>query len=114
MRLWKGHWYHDDRLFVLDIVLAKKGSGRVWAVITRRNCTGYPPVRVDEFDSREDAQAYVKEVEPITPLISHGGSARSPTPSYAEYITLLREDGLRSALEVAVEDGAHFPGDVEV
>lgn len=67
--------YLDDRMFVLELSrvtsrsLPGTGSNErtKWTVITRRNVPGYPPIRCDEFDCRDDAVAYLKQIAPQTP-----------------------------------------------
>ncbi len=99
MRLFEGRVYHDDRLFILDLSPAKKGTVHVWAVTTRRNCERFPPFRVDDFPTEEAAIAFIKCIEPETPRISLGGRGPRPTPSYEEHCAWLRAEGVPSALE---------------
>ena len=57
----------------------------LWCLITYRNTPGYPAVRVDHFQTRDEARSYMERTEPTVPLISLGGSSpRRPLP-YAEF-----------------------------
>lgn len=97
-----GRHYLDDRMFLLHLarctVEAPKDSmvattvhhqspppTAVWCVVTYRNTSGYPPFRVDHFNTRQEAQAYLENVEPDTPRISLNGRAPRPRPSFAEF-----------------------------
>ena len=86
MRQWEGQMYFDDRLFILDLQPATKAGQAVWAVTTRRNVRGFPPRRVDDFERKEDAVAYLKHVEPSTPRISLDGRSPSPELAYGEHL----------------------------
>jgi hypothetical protein len=88
----EGRSYFDDRVFVVEVTsVTARGLGggglpvTKWAVITRRNVLGYPPTRVDDFDTREEAEAYADEVEPTTPRVSLGGKSPVPPPTLVEY-----------------------------
>lgn len=100
MNLHQGRLYNDDRLFILDLTQARKGSRKIWTVVTRRNHEGFPPIRVDEFATKEAAIAFIREVEPTTPRISLGGSSPVPPPSYERYCQQLRNEGIPSAMEI--------------
>jgi len=100
MTLWQGQIYLDDRLFILDLQQATKNGQRVWAITTRYNVQGFPPRRVDDFDTKEDAILYLKKVEPSTPLISLSGKSPFPEPSYEEYLNWCKSEGIPSSLEI--------------
>ena len=100
MHLFEGRVYHGDRLFILDLSPAKKGAASVWAVTTRRNCEGFPPFRVDDFPTEEEAIAFIKRIEPQTPRISLGGRAPTPTLSDEDHCVRLTREGVPSALEI--------------
>ena len=87
MKLWQGQMYFDDRLFILDLQQATKNGKTVWAVITRRNVKGFPPWRVDDFETKEEAINYIKGVESSAPRISLGGNSPSPEPTYEEFLS---------------------------
>ena len=72
----------------------------MWAVTTRRNCEGFPPFRVDDFASEEEAIVFIKRVEPETPRISLGGRSPVPTPTYEEHCRQLNQVGVPSALRM--------------
>ena len=100
MKIWQGDIYLDDRLFVLDLQSATKSGRPVWAVTTRRNVEGFPPRRVDEFNSREAAIIYLKQVEPSTPRISLEGKSPSPEPTYEEYLAWCKSEGIPDSLQI--------------
>lgn len=100
----QGQNYFDDRLFVLylckgiveiepndegivwtKIYHEKAPDNYIWCVATYRNCNRYPLYRVDSFYKKEDAEKYIKEIEPETPLISLGGNSPVVPFSYEEY-----------------------------
>lgn len=100
MKFWQGQPYFDDRVFILDLQQATKNGQSVWAVTTRRNVQGFPPRRVDDFKTKEEAIIYLKQVEPSTPCISLGGKSPSPEPSYEEYIAWCKSEGIPSSMEI--------------
>jgi len=100
----EGQDYFDDRLFILylckgtvEIEPGPEGSvwtriyhekapdDHVWCVATYRNCNRHPLYRVDSFYKKEDAEQYIKKIEPETPLISCGGKPPKSPLSYEEY-----------------------------
>ena len=100
MEFWQGKLYKDDRLFILDLQQAQKGHRVVWAVTTRRNIDGFPPFRVDDFPTKEEAIEFIHRIEPETPRISLGGrSPEKPLP-YTDYLATLRHAGVPSAMEI--------------
>lgn len=120
--------YHDDRLFVLDIstmhvrtvrdpVLGELeeatssdtvDASSKWSLTTRRNCPGYPPVRVDHFETMADLVEYVRKVEPSTPRRSLAGRPPDPTPTYDDYLEWLGENGLRGAVDTKLLEGGYL------
>jgi hypothetical protein len=100
MVLWHGTMYRDDRVFILDLQLASKGDRQVWAVTTRRNIDGFPPFRVDDFETREKAIEFIQRIEPTTPRISFGGKPPENPVSYDEYVLQLHGEGIPSAMEI--------------
>ena len=98
MKLYQGRVYHDNRIFILDLTPAKRKNQSVWAVVTRGNCEGFPPSRVDEFNTKDEAIELIKKLEPTTPLISlDGQSPLTPLP-YVEYCKKLKQEGVPSSL----------------
>jgi len=111
---YQGQDYFDDRLFVLylcagtvEIEDGEKGivwtkichenppGDHIWCVATYKNCQRYPLYRVDSFHNKEDAIAYIKQVEPETPLISLAGrSPQNPLP-YAQYLEWKKSNKLQ-------------------
>ena len=108
----QGQLYFDDRLCVLYLckALARIDSdGFVSTVIyhedpppncslclvTYRNCSKYPVFNTRLFDSKDEALAYIKEIEPETPLISlNGQSPRNPV-SYEEYVCWKKKNNFK-------------------
>lgn len=122
--------YYDDRLFVLDINVARverytdqdagtfevstmsrdlaTGGEYHWTLTTRGNHTSYPPSRVDRFESLDKLIAYVRKVEPETPRISLDRDSPDPVPSYEEYLDWLADNGLQGAIEQKLRCGGYF------
>lgn len=99
----QGQSYFDDRLYVLYLCKATakiNSDGLVsstiyhegppvksnWSIVTYSNCIRYPIFSIKLFDSNTKAMAYIRRIEPETPLISlHGKSPANPV-SYEEYL----------------------------
>ena len=92
--------YLDDRMFVLEISrvttrsMTSTNERQQWAVIERRNVFGYPPTRCREFDRRDAAVAFLKELAPQTPRVSLDGESPSPLPSWDEFQSWLTSLGV--------------------
>jgi len=92
--------YLDDRMFVLEISrvttrsMTSTNERQQWAVIERRNVFGYPPTRCKEFDRRDAAVAFLKELAPQTPRVSLDGESPSPLPSWDEFQSWLTSLGV--------------------
>ena len=67
---YEGETYRDDRMYVLNLSLGKSNDKEKYILITYRNIPQLPPVRSDDFDTKEDAIKYLKNVEPKVPLTS--------------------------------------------
>ncbi|MCG2687459.1 hypothetical protein L6260_01495 [Candidatus Parcubacteria bacterium] len=110
----QGHKYFDDRMFVLylckgtveiepdddgavwtKIYHEKAPEDHIWCVATYRNCNRYPLYRVDSFYKKEDAEKYMREIEPETPLTSLGGKRPTTPLSYEAYSDWKRKSGLK-------------------
>ena len=108
----QGLEYFDDRLYVLylcngivdtkqdDIVTTtiyhdKAPEDHLWCIVTYRNCSRYPAVRVDSFYKKDDAMEYLKKIEPETPLISLAGKSPDTVVSFEEFQKWKRENGLK-------------------
>jgi hypothetical protein len=104
--------YNDDRMFVLYlarceardrenglvdwIVYHREAPNRAgWGLVTYRNSGRYPVVRVDAFSSREEAEAYMRRIEPEVPRVSLGGRSPIPAPTYDEFLRWKRDLGLK-------------------
>jgi hypothetical protein len=100
--------FHDDRMFVLELsVVESANDGSVnlsadqnalrtkeWAVVTRRNVPGYPPVRVDRFPTRVQAVEFYKATIVSTPRKSAGEQSPEPLPTLEEYAQWLAQENL--------------------
>ncbi len=92
--------YNDDRMYILELTkvqsreLTSDSPAKLeWAVITRRNVFDYPPVRCDNFDTRQEASEYYMKVVVETPRVSLDEKSPIPVPSLEEYTAwLLKED----------------------
>ena len=79
---YKGDECRDDRMYVINLTYAKitirdnnltKGSTAKykWVLATYRNNLAPPSFRSDQFESKEKAIKYLKDVEMQVPLISN-------------------------------------------
>jgi hypothetical protein len=106
--------YFDDRIFVLylckgtvkiepnddgavwtTIYHESPPSDHIWCVVTYKNIQIYPIYRVDSFHNKEDAIAYIKQIEPETPLISLGGKSPENPMQYDEYVEWKKKNNLQ-------------------
>jgi hypothetical protein len=100
-----GQEYFDDRLFVMEVARTTKqtatgGSQYTWAVITRRNVRGYPPTRVDDFESLNEAFRYMHEIAPTTPRASLDGRPPAHPLTLTQYKAWLSESGIAPLQEI--------------
>ena len=100
--------FHDDRMFVLEVTPVESGDSesvvlagslrpeatKEWAVVTRRNVPGYPPVRVDRFPSQVQAVEFYKTTIVSTPRNSLGEQSPDPTPTLQQYTEWLALENL--------------------
>ena len=92
----------DDRLFVMNLYPV---GAHKWQLVTYRNTGSLPSIRDDTFDSLNDATAYLKHFEPLTPLDSLGrnplqlGHLDSDEDKYLAYKSWLDDMDLFSVLE---------------
>jgi len=110
----QGQNYFDDRLFVLylcagtvEIEDDKDGVAwtkiyhenppkeHVWCVATYKNYQRYPLYRVDCFHNKENAIAYIKQIEPETPLISLDGQSPQNPLSHEKYLEWKKSNNLQ-------------------
>ena len=109
---YNGEEYFDDRLFVLYLCkgkVAPESDGLiattiyheqapadfVWCVATYKNSNRYPLSRIDSFYKEDDAIAYMKLIEPETPLISLEGKLPQNPLSYDDYMSWKKKNGLK-------------------
>ena len=107
-----GYLYNDDRMFVMAVLRGEvrkdldgtvtttilhdeAAEDAVWCLATYRNVPGYPAFRIDRFESRQAAQAYLEKVEPTVPLVSRGGQPREPPLPYVEFVAWKKANNLR-------------------
>jgi hypothetical protein len=117
MPLYRGTNYADDRLYVLELRKAGPNTdGKPWLLVTRDNIVDqYPPYRVDEFDTYEEAHAYKDRIFPHTPMISLDCKAPSPPPTVKELDEWIAKVGMRPNYDEEAKTGEPFyHGDVEV
>ncbi|MBT4597508.1 hypothetical protein HOC76_00590 [bacterium] len=110
----QGQEYFDNRLFVLylcpgkirieegddgavwtTIYHEKSPEDNVWCVVTYKNCNRYPLYRIDSFYKKEDAESYIRKIEPETPLISLGGRSSGLLMSYDEYVKWKKKNDMK-------------------
>ncbi len=105
--------YFDDRLYILYIckvtVKFNPDDGLIsttifheetpdnykWCLVTYRNCKNYPIFSTKLFDSKDEAIAYRRKIEPETPLISLNGRSPSNPASYEEYLCWKSNNSLK-------------------
>jgi hypothetical protein len=107
--------FKDDRMFVLEVsavttrsLTSSAPEKSEWAVITRRNVTGYPPFRTDSFPTQAEAVQYYKKIVVETPRVSLGNKAPTRPPSLEEYTAWLVAEKLYDPL---LNPGADVPSD---
>jgi hypothetical protein len=100
---YEGIVYNDDRMFVLYLCKCtisendefivttihhnETPRGAIWSVITFRNNERYTAVKGSHFESKEEAEAFTREIEPQTPLVSLNGSPPLEPLSYQEFLS---------------------------
>lgn len=90
--------FKDDRMLVFDVSQTTRTGhnsqheNKEWAVITRRNVPGYPPIRIASFPTRSEAVSYFKKVVVETPRVSLEKSSPKPKPSLKEYTSWLKAE----------------------
>ena len=106
-----GEYYRDDRMYVLYICRCSEDvqmdhvattiyhedppPNSKWCLVTYRNVERYVAVRVDAFESKQEAEEYMKRVEPTVPLVSLGGRPRNPPLPYEEFARWKSEQGFQ-------------------
>jgi hypothetical protein len=108
--------YRDDRMYVMrltaDFIAGADGSisinGKEFilknreesvGLITYRNIPQLPAVRFDKFSNMQEAETYIKNVEPTCPRVSLNGNGPNPAPTWEEHLEWLHSLGLKSVLE---------------
>ena len=109
---YQGDQYFDDRLYVLYLCKGKVDpesdgliattiyhdqapADSIWCVVTYKNCNRYPLNRIDSFYKKDDAIAYLKLIEPETPLISLEGKSPQNPVAYDDYVLWKKKNGLK-------------------
>lgn len=106
-----GESYNDDRMFILYLCKCTvqfndnvktttihhqlAPENHRWGVVTYRNVPSYPAVRVDCFDSEDEAIAYVRNIEPQVPLISLGSKQPSNPLPYDQFVSWKKGNNLK-------------------
>ena len=101
-----GQIYRDERMFVMNLSKGRVVQGGVeteqYILTTYRNVPSLPPCRTDPFETHAEAVAYLKQVEPLTPIVTYCGGAiefeGTVEEIYEQWSTWLDERGLLSAL----------------
>lgn len=104
-----GEYYRDDRMYVFYICKCTQKlqdntvvttiyhedspPNSKWCLVTYKNNERYMAYRADAFDSNQDLEKYLKQVEPTVPLISLGGHPRNPPLSYDEFVKWKTKEG---------------------
>ena len=72
-----GETYLDDRMYVCNLgggTVSQAGKKETrYVLMTYRNTVTLPPIRTDNFETKEEAIDYLKEVEFHVPLVSNNG-----------------------------------------
>mgnify|MGYP003686477845 FL=1 len=98
---YQGETYRDDRMFVLNLSLGKSNNKEKYILMTYRNTPQLPPIRVDDFNTKEDAIEYIKKIEPKVPLTSLD---RQPlnipknTDTWEYWMKWLKDRSIKSAI----------------
>lgn len=97
----EGKIYRDDRMYVINLSIGKSGNKEKHILVTYRNIPQLPAFRVDEFDTKEEATKYLKEVEPKTPLTSLNKQPLSipeNVDNWEYWLNWLKDRNLKSAI----------------
>tara|TARA_B100000315_G_C14238884_1_gene434407 strand:+ start:290 stop:613 length:324 start_codon:yes stop_codon:yes gene_type:complete len=106
--------FKDDRMYVLEISKSRTTpldfagnavgtTSDKWTLVTRKNIEGFPPIRVDDFDTEEEAIKYYKKVVVEMPRVSLGNNSPEVTPSIKEYKEWLIREKLYDELLNPIE-----------
>ena len=93
--------YRDDRMFVLNLSLGKSNNKEKYILMTYRNTPQLPPVRVDDFNTKEDAIEYIKKIEPKVPLTSLDSQPLNipkNTDTWEYWMKWLKDRNIKSAI----------------
>ena len=108
---YEGEEYRDDRVLVMNLSQGKSRNTlesnckHHWILTTYRNTLNLPVVRVKNFELYDEAVPYIKNHEPLTPLISRAGDPleipleiKNINDKYEYYLEWLKEKKLFSTL----------------
>lgn len=102
---YEGETYRDDRIFVMNLSkgLVEKNSKKYskFILVTYRNSIKLVATRQDYFETKEDAEKYIKQVEHQTPLISQKGKPLlipNNVDKWDFWLNWLKEKKLHSAI----------------
>lgn len=122
--------YFDDRLYVLYLCKAtaqfnpdghimttiyheEAPSNYKWCVVTYKNCDRYPVFSIKLFDLRDEAQSYIRIIEPETPLISLNGKSPKHPVLYDDYLSWKENKSLKEYdYKAMYEPGGSNPREV--
>ena len=102
--------YRDPRMYVINLTYAAVKNAdqtkeKKWTLATYKNTINLQLTRQDTFTSKDEAIKYLKEIEPLTPLITLDGKIKNYASSdlderwgiWCKY--LLRINGLSAITE---------------
>ena len=74
--------YRDPRMYVINLTHATvenidKTKEKKWALATYKNILNLKPTRQNTFSSKEEAVKYLKEIEPLVPLVTLDGKVKN-------------------------------------
>jgi TPR repeat protein len=104
-----GVHYRDDRMYVFYLCKCTEEiqedyisttvyhenapQDAKWCLVTYRNVERYMASRSDVFETRQEAEQYMKHFEPATPLVSLGGHPQKPLLEYNDYVEWKSDQG---------------------
>jgi hypothetical protein len=74
--------YRDPRMYVINLTYATvenidKTKEKKWTLATYKNILNLKPTRQNTFSSKEEAVKYLKEIEPLVPLVTLDGKVKN-------------------------------------
>ena len=74
--------YRDPRMYVINLTYATvenidQTKEKKWTLATYKNILNLKPTRQNTFSSKEEAVKYLKEIEPLVPLVTLDGKVKN-------------------------------------